>query len=125
MAQFILYNYQFTRMVCKPEMDLFGETSIQMTAEEAFPMKQEIFNSLFVEDYYNRNKNAERSLMMNSFLKIRRNKEYHGIKFSNRNRNYPHKYLMPPTDDIIILRIANPTKRCLINERFEKEEKFD
>ena len=62
-------------MVCKPEMDLFGETSIQMTAEEAFPMKQEIFNSLFVEDYYNRNKNAERSLMMNSFLKIRRNKE--------------------------------------------------
>lgn len=125
MAQFILYNYQFTRMVCKPEIDLFGETPIQMTAEEAFPMKQEIFNSLFVEDYYNRNKNAERSLMMNSFLKIRRNKEYHGIKFSNHNRNYPHKYLMPPTDDIIILRIANPTKRCLINERFEKEEKFD
>ena len=60
-------------MVCKPEIDLFGETPIQMTAEEAFPMKQEIFNSLFVEDYYNRNKNAERSLMMNSFLKIRRN----------------------------------------------------
>lgn len=104
MAQFILYNYQFTRIESRPEADLFGTMPIQMTAEEAFPQKQQILSALMMEDYKERK-----------------------IKFSGRTRGrkYPHKYLMPPTDDIIILRIANPTKRSLINERFEKEERFD
>lgn len=125
MAQFILYNYQFTRIVSQPSEDLFGEMSIRMNAEEAFPVKQEILNSLFVQDYYNRNEKANKSLFMNSYLHKRNDEMPEEVKFSNRGKYYPHKYLMPPTEGIHILRIANPTKRCLINERFEKEEKFD
>lgn len=36
MPQFILYNYQFTRIENHPGADLFGGMPIQMTAEEAF-----------------------------------------------------------------------------------------
>ena len=127
MAQFILYNYQFTRIENQSEKDLFGGMPVQMMAEEAFPIKQEILYSLFVEDYCGRNKHADRSLLMDSYLRTRNGGECHEITFASRlrERKYPHKYLMPPTDGIIILRIANPTRRSLINERFEKEEKFD
>ena len=54
MAQFILYNYQFTRIESRPEADLFGGMPIQMTAEEAFPQKQQILSALMVEDYKER-----------------------------------------------------------------------
>lgn len=127
MSQFILYNYQFTRIESRPEADLFGGMPIRMTAEEAFPKKQEILNILFLADYYNRNKNTDNNLFLNSYLQAKIMNGYRPIAFSSRSRDrkYPHKYLMKPTDDIIILRIANPTKRSLINERFEKEERFD
>lgn len=103
MAQFQLYNYQFGQ-IRDVMPDLFSG-KVYMSAEEAFPQKQQILGKLFDDDY---NKKEE-------------------IKFTGKSekKEYTHKYLMPPTDDIIIMRVANKKIRGFINAKFERETKED
>ena len=51
MAQFQLYNYQFGKIINNEQRDLFGNTSVLMSAKESFPIKQDIFQKIFKDDY--------------------------------------------------------------------------
>lgn len=87
MIQFQLYNFQFGKVADGGEKKLFGDTDPVMSAEEAFPRKQELLRGLLEDDYTGARK----------------------IRFSHRKyrKEYTHKHLMRPTDDIAVMRIAN------------------
>ena len=102
MSKFKIYNFQFGKIMDVVVPDLFGGKTV-MTADEAFAKKQELLRKLFEDDY---NKTAR-------------------ISFSNRGRNrqYTHKHLMPPTDDMIVMRVVNKTIHSYTNADFEKEKR--
>lgn len=99
MAQFQLYNYQFGQ-IHDVMPDLFSGQPL-MSVEEAFSKKQQILGQLFDNDY----------------------DETERIRFTNKNgtKEYEHEHLIPPTDDIIVMRIANKRVR---NRTAYQEKKF-
>lgn len=105
MAQFQLYNYQFGQIKRDAENDLFPEITGASPADESFPKRQDILNEIFIKDYNHLEK----------------------ITFTNfsSTKEYTHKHLIPPTDGIIVLRIANKKNRKFTNENFDKETKVD
>ena len=108
MAQFQVYNYQFRQIVNNGNRkDLFGYTPVYMSAEEAFPQKQELFQQIFEEDY-NHVEGKELYFKKRKYLKI-----------------YDHMHLMPPKDGIIVMRIANKKTVSRTNKNFQKTNEDD
>lgn len=103
MAQFQLYNYQFGRIENPDEtLDLFGQKKYIMSAEESFPKRQEIFQTLFDNDFAEKDKNQ--------------------IVFKKAipPKDYPHVYMISPKDGFIILRIINKRHSFRHNRELEK-----
>lgn len=105
MPVFQLFNYQFGKLASEETNNLFNEKTLSEIAVENFPQRQEILGELFQKDY---EKTQE-------------------ITFTNLScsRSYAHKHLMPPTDGIIILRIANVRNRQIVQKNFEVKKEAD
>lgn len=105
MATFHLYNYQFGKLGSEEEPDLFGNKTLSELADENFPRRQEILDNLLAEDYQKTSQ----------------------IVFSNatQSREYAHIHLMPPTDNISILKIANRKTLNITNIKFEEKKEYD
>ena len=110
MAQFQLYNYQFGKIGNRePQTDLFGNRRVRMSANEAFPVKQDIFQRIFDEDYLQQAEDKR-------------------IKFTHPTgggKEYTHKHLMKPTDGIIVMRIANKRMLTRTTKDFQKTNEED
>lgn len=105
MATFAIYNYQFAKIIWRmKEGHLFGKDILEMEAEEAFPQRQQIFGAMLENDY-----NAEQEICKIKFVNGRSDKEF------------IHRHLMPPTDDIVVMRVANVRKTAFVNKNFNED----
>ena len=105
MAQFQLYNFQFGKILGNEQVNLFGESDTLMSAEKAFPQKQKILQEILENDYNHRE----------------------SIRFTHRRhqKEYTHKHLMQPLDDITVLRIANKKKTKRTDKNFQIVDEED
>ena len=109
MSSFAIYNYQFAKIIKRAKEQSFdGFGSVVMDAETAFQHKQEIFGYLFEKDY-----EAE--------------KESEIIKFINgrSDKVFVHQHLMPPTDGMIVMRVANVRSASYMNKEFNEDHVDD
>lgn len=105
MAIFAIYNYQFAKIIRRVrEGRLFPKDAVEMDAEEAFPQRQQIFGAFLENDY-----NAEQEINKIKFVNGRSDKEF------------IHRHLMPPTDDIVVMRMANVRKTSYVNKNFNED----
>ena len=105
MASFAIYNYQFGKIIKRTrEGRLFGKDALEMDAEEAFPQRQQIFGTLLEDDYQ-----PEQEICKIKFINGRSEKEF------------IHRHLMPPTDDIFVMRVANVRKASYVNKDFNED----
>lgn len=109
MATFAIFNYQFARIVKHArEGRLFGEEQVEIDANEAFQRKQEIFGALLTNDYKD-----EQGICKIKFVNGRSDKEF------------VHRHLMPPTDDIVVMRVANVRTATIVNKDFNEDRMAD
>lgn len=109
MPTFAIYNYQFAKIIKHTrEERLFGKDALEMDAEEAFPQRQKIFSALLENDY-----NGEQEICKIKFLNGKSDKEY------------IHRHLMPPTDDMIVMRVANVRTATYVNKEFSEKRVDD
>ena len=107
MASFAVFNYQFGKYIRHDgESYLFPEHRYGMTAEESFPQRQEIFNTIIDEDF-----RKERKIVFTS--------KYSGDK------EYIHRYVIPPTDGITIIRVANKRVTTIVTEDLKEVQADD
>lgn len=107
MASYAIFNYQFAKIIKRAEEGrLFPDDGKETDAEETFPRRQEILGEIFHKD----------------FLKLE--KIYFHSKYS-REKEYIHRYVMPPTDDIIIMRIANKRTTTIVTEELKEKQEAD
>ena len=105
MAIFAIYNYQFAKIIRRVRAGrLFPRDAVEMDAEEAFPQRQQIFGALLKNDY-----NVEQEVSKIKFVNGRSDKEF------------IHRHLMPPTDDIVVMRMANVRKTSYVNKNFNED----
>lgn len=108
MAIFAIYNYQFEKIVEHARQGEFeGMETVLMSADKAFPQKQKIFGEMLNKDF-------------------KKEKAIDVIHFTNGNghKEYIHRHLMPPTDDIVIMRVANRKSQTIVDENL-REKKVD
>ncbi|MBQ6190661.1 MAG: hypothetical protein IJK45_10910 [Bacteroidaceae bacterium] len=104
MAIFVLYNYQFAKIEEPIEKNLFGESSVEMDAETAFPQKQELLGKLLMDDYSGKRP----------------------IRFvGSRGGEYHHQHVIRPTDDITVMHISRRRTQTLTNINFQKRREED
>jgi len=105
MASFAIFNYQFDPIKEKSSQgELVGMGAVVMSAVESFPKKQEIFGNLLRKD----------------FTKSRPEEVIH---FTNKQgpKEYIHRHLIPPTDDVIIMRIANRRTQTIVDANLKEK----
>ncbi|MCR5851833.1 MAG: hypothetical protein K6G92_14185 [Bacteroidaceae bacterium] len=108
MATYAIYNYQFEKIVEHASQGEFeGMGSVVMTADEAFPRKQDIFGEILKRDFL---KSTEVDVI--HFKRERGPKEY------------IHRHLIAPTDDIVVMRIANRKTQIIVDSQL-KETRVD
>lgn len=108
MASFAIFNYQFDKIIeHSRQLTIDGMDTVVMSAEEAFPRKQKILGELLDKDY---NKATSNDVI--------HFKNEHGPK------EYIHRHLMPPTDDMIIMRVANRKTQTVVDIEL-KEKKIE
>lgn len=108
MATFAIFNYQFDKIVEHALQGEFeGMETVLMSADEAFPQKQKIFGEMLIKDF-------------------KKEKTADVIHFTNGHgpKEYIHRHLMPPTDDIVIMRVANRKTQTIIDADL-KEKRVD
>ena len=109
MSSFAIYNYQFAKIIRRArEQRLFGKDALEMDAEEAFPLRQQLFGTLLMDDYKGEQENCK-------------------IKFINgrSDKEFIHRHLMPPTDDIVVMRVANVRTATYVNKDFNENHVED
>lgn len=109
MSSFAIYNYQFAKIIRRArEQSLFGKDALEMEAEEAFPLRQQLFGTLLTDDYKGEQENCK-------------------IKFINgrSDKEFIHRHLMPPTDDIVVMRVANVRNATYVNKDFNEDHVED
>lgn len=88
MAKFAIYNYQFEPMLERiSQMELDFPEWEKVDPKVSFENRQQIFGQLLEDDY--------------------NQVPGHTLEFELRKRPCRHDHLMKPTDDIIVLRVAN------------------
>ena len=109
MSSFAIYNYQFARIIRRTkEQRLFGKDSLEMEADEAFPLRQQLLGTLLTDDY-----KGEPEICRIKFINGRSDKEF------------IHRHLMPPTDDIVVMRVANVRTATYVNKDFNEDHVED
>ena len=101
MSLFSIYNYQFEKYEVAVEPSLFKDYGIKIPASKSFPRRQEIFGQVLMDDYF-ANKEDKKDGRLNFVGK------------RDKTKYYRHKHLMKPTDDLIVMRVAN--KRTITRE---------
>ena len=108
MATFAIFNYQFDKIIeHSRQLKIEGMDTVIMSAEEAFQQKQKIFGDFLDKDY----KKATSDDVIHF-------KNEYGPK------EYIHRHLMPPTDDMIIMRVANRKTQTVVDIEL-KEKKIE
>lgn len=98
MASFAVFNYQFAKIIKQgEEARLFPDAYYEMAAEESFPQRQDIFNQIINDDFV-----KDRKIVFTS---------KHGG-----DKEYIHRYVIPPTDGITIMRVANKRVTTIVTE---------
>lgn len=109
MATYAIYNYQFDKIVEHARQGEFeGMETVLMSADEAFPKKQEIFGEILNRDF-----KKEKAIDVIHFT------NGHGTK------EYIHRHLIPPTDDIVIMRVANRKTQTIVDENLREKQVDD
>ena len=109
MPVFAIYNYEFEPVQKRwAEAILDGMGEVLMSASESFPKKQEIFGDLLQKDF-------------------RKEKREDIIRFSIKqsDREYIHRHLIPPTDDITMMRVANKRTHKIVDEELQEKRVDD
>ena len=109
MSSFAIYNYQFAKIIRRArEQRLFGKDALEMEANEAFPLRQQLLSTLLADDY-----KGEQEICKIKFINGRSDKEF------------IHRHLMPPTDDIVVMRVANVRTATYVNKDFNENHGED
>ena len=109
MSTFAIFNYQFDKIVEHARQGEFeGMETVLMSADEAFPKKQEIFGEILNRDF-----KKEKAIDVIHFT------NGHGTK------EYIHRHLIPPTDDIVIMRVANRKTQTIVDENLREKQVDD
>lgn len=107
MSSFAVLNYQFGKIIKRTdEISLFPDEGIEMGADEAFPKRQEILDEIISQDFQKK----------------------HSIQFHNQNNNekvYLHRYVIPPTDGITIIRLANRRSTTIVTKELKERVEDD
>ena len=107
MASFAVFNYQFAKIIKQDEeARLFPDDYYEMAAEESFPIRQDILSRIIDEDYDGKNK---------IFFRSKNNSE----------KEYIHRYIIPPTDNISIMRIANKRVTTIVKADLKEVQEDD
>jgi len=109
MATFAIFNYEFEPIQKKVrQAEMKGMEFVLMSAVEAFPRKQEIFGEILKNDY-------------------KKDKTEDVIHFNNGHgpKEYIHRHLMPPTDEIVIMRVANRKHLFIVDENLKPKQVDD
>ena len=109
MSSFAIYNYQFAKIIRQAkEQYLFDNGPVEMDADESFPQRQQIFGAMLENDYKDE-------------------QEVSKIKFVNgrSDKEFIHRHLIPPTDDIIVMRVANVHTATYVNKDFKEDHVAD
>ena len=105
MANFAIFNYQFDKIIeQEKQYELECMSDVKMSADEAFTKKQEIFGRFLQQDY------AKRTIHF---------KNDHGPK------EFIHRHLMKPVDNIVIMRIANRKTQKIVDENLKEKQVDD
>jgi hypothetical protein len=108
MAAYAIFNYQFYPIYKQDQQGVFeGMEYVQMTAKEAFDKKQTLFGDLLLKD----------------FEKEKPEDIIH-FTYGKGPKEYIHRHLMPPTDDIVIMRVANHKIQTIVDANL-KEKRVD
>lgn len=109
MSSFAIYNYQFAKIIRRArEQRLFGKDALEMEANKAFPLRQQLLSTLLADDY-----KGEQEICKIKFINGRSDKEF------------IHRHLMPPTDDIVVMRVANVRTATYVNKDFNENHVED
>lgn len=109
MATYAIFNYQFDKIIEHARQGEFeGMESVVMTADEAFPQRQNIFGEKLSKDF-------------------KKEKAEDVIHFKNGRgpKEYIHRHLMPPTDDIIVMRVANRKTQTIVDAELREKQVDD
>lgn len=109
MATFAIFNYQFDKIMEHARQgELKGMETVLMSADEAFPQKQKIFGEMLNKDF-------------------KKEKTIDVIHFTNGQgpKEYIHRHLMPPTDDIVIMRVANRKTQTIVDANLREKQVDD
>lgn len=106
MATFAIFNYQFDKIIEQSrQYKLEDMDTVLMVAENSFPRKQELFGDILLKDY--------QKACADDVIHF---KNGHGPK------EYIHRHLMPPTDSIVIMRIANRKTQTIVDEELKEKQ---
>lgn len=94
MSAFTIYNYQFEKIEEPIEQNLFQNNKSRIPASETFPKRQELFGQLLIDDYQ-------------AIKEDKKEGRLHFIGKRDKTKTYRHKHLMKPTDDVIVMKVAN------------------
>lgn len=109
MATYAIFNYQFDKIIEHArQKEIEGMESVVMTADEAFPQRQDIFGGILSKDF-------------------KKEKTEDVIHFKNGRgpKEYIHRHLMPPTDDIIVMRVANRKTQTIVDAELREKQVDD
>ena len=109
MATYAIFNYQFDKIIEHAQQkEIEGMESVVMTADESFPQRQKIFGDILCKDF--RKKRTEDVIHF---------KNGHGPK------EYIHRHLIPPTDDILVMRVANRKTQTIVDAELKEKHVDD
>lgn len=109
MATYAIFNYQFDKIVEHAQQkEIEGMESVVMTADEAFPQRQNIFGNILCKDF-----------------KKKKTEDVIHFKNGNGQKEYIHRHLIPPTDDIILMRVANRKTQTIVDAELKEKHVDD
>ena len=109
MATYAIFNYQFEKISEYARQGEFpGMESVVMKADESFPKKQEILSEILKKDF-------------------EKAKPEDMIHFTNGHgpKEYIHRHLMTPTDDVVIMRVANRKTQTIVDAELKEKHVDD
>lgn len=107
MASYAIYNYQFAKIMKRSEEGrLFPDEGLEMTAGQSFPIRQTILQNIINDDF-------------------KKKKKISFVSKNSADKVYIHRYLIPPTDDITIMRIANKRSTTIVTKDLKEKQEDD
>lgn len=107
MASYAIFNYQFGKVIKRTEEGrLFPDDGQEIDADEAFPRRQEILDEIIDRDF-------------------RHEQPINFRSSRSGDKEYIHRYLVKPTDNISVMRIANKKTATRTNADLKELQEED